>query len=75
MKFKVMGKFKKEHKLYDVGETLSASVVQVERNYFVMFKNNSDKVVYSLSKIFKDKKQAEKRMKQFLAESMVEIEL
>jgi hypothetical protein len=73
MKFKVMGKFNKEHKLYVVGEILSASVVQVERNYFVMFKNNSDKVVYSLSKIFKDKTHAEKRMKQFLSESMVEI--
>jgi hypothetical protein len=73
MKFKVLGKFNKEHKLYNAGEILTGHVHQVDRNYFVMFKNNSDKVVYSLTKIFKDKKQAEKRMKQFVETSMTEV--
>lgn len=73
MKIKVNGKISREHALYNVGEILSVAVENHGNQHFVMFRNNSNKIVYSLNKKYTDKKHAIQSMKKFIDMSYVEI--
>jgi len=73
MKIKVNGKFSREHALYNVGDILSVNVETFGKQHFVMFRNNSNKIVYSFNKKYSDKKQATQSMKKFIDNSYVDI--
>lgn len=73
MKIKVNRKFSRDHVLYGVGEILSVNVENYNKRHFVMFRNNSNEIVYSLTKMFTDKKNANISMKRFIDSSFVDI--
>ncbi len=66
MKYKIINKIDRDHKLYSAGDIHEIKLVEHCKKFFIIHYDQNGKIVYSLAKYFTNKSKAEKRYREYV---------